>query len=83
MITEKVSTLKIHKLTQAQYERELAAGRLDEKAIYLTPDEDVDLSDYMTEEEVKAYIDTQLGDISSALDNIIALQNSLIGGESE
>lgn len=39
MITENLSTLKIHKLTQAQYERELAAGRIDENALYLTPDE--------------------------------------------
>ena len=38
MITTTLSTLKIHKLTQEQYNRELAAGRLDENAIYLTPD---------------------------------------------
>ena len=38
MITTNLSTLKIHKLTQEQYNRELAAGRLDETAIYLTPD---------------------------------------------
>ena len=40
MITENLSTLKIHKLTKAQYERELEAGRIDENALYLTPDED-------------------------------------------
>ena len=39
-----MTTLKIHKLTQAQYERELAAGRIDENALYLTPDEEIDLS---------------------------------------
>lgn len=39
MITKDISTLKIHKLTQAQYERELAAGRIDDTALYLTPDE--------------------------------------------
>lgn len=39
MITENLSTLKIHKLTQAQYDRELAAGNLDENALYLTPEE--------------------------------------------
>ena len=37
MITENLSTLKIHKLTQEQYDRELAAGRIDENALYLTP----------------------------------------------
>ena len=46
MITNNVSTLKIHKLTQEQYDRELAAGRIDENAIYLTPDEELDLSAY-------------------------------------
>lgn len=40
MITENLSTLKIHKLTKAQYERELAAGNIDPNALYLTPDED-------------------------------------------
>ena len=38
MITENLSTLKIHKLTQEQYNRELAAGNLDDEALYLTPD---------------------------------------------
>lgn len=48
MITENLSTLKIHKLTQEQYNRELAAGTLDESALYLTPDEENDLSLYAT-----------------------------------
>ena len=41
MITENLSTLKIHKLTQAQYDRELAAGNIDGNALYLTPDEEI------------------------------------------
>jgi hypothetical protein len=41
LITENLSTLKIHKLTQAQYDRELAAGNIDETAIYLTPDRSI------------------------------------------
>lgn len=40
MNTENLSTLKIHKLSQAQYDRELAAGRIDANALYLTPDEE-------------------------------------------
>ena len=39
LITENLSTLKIHKLTQEQYDRELVAGRIDSNALYLTPDE--------------------------------------------
>ena len=52
MNTQNLSTLKIHKLTQAQYDRELAAGRIDENALYLTPDEEVDLSGYALKTEV-------------------------------
>ena len=52
MITENISTLKIHKLTQEQYERELAAGTLEDNALYLTPDEVIDLSDYATTEQL-------------------------------
>lgn len=52
MVTENLSTLKIHKLTQEQYERERDAGRLDESALYLTPQSDIDLSDYATKEFV-------------------------------
>jgi hypothetical protein len=45
LITENLSTLKIHKLSQAQYDREFAAGNIDGDAIYLTPDEQVTLLD--------------------------------------
>ena len=47
---ESLSVLKIHKLTQAQYDRESAAGNIDETAIYLTPD------NYAT----KDYVDSHL-----------------------
>lgn len=53
MITENLSTLKIHKLSQAQYDRELAAGRIDANALYITPDEAIDYDDrYYTETEI-------------------------------
>jgi hypothetical protein len=53
--TENLSTLKIHKLTQTQYERELAAGNIDENALYLTPDEEIDLSPYATVEQLNTH----------------------------
>lgn len=37
---------------------------------------------YMFVNEVKAEINTTIGDIETALDNIIAIQNTLIGGDS-
>jgi len=57
--TENLSTLKIHKLTQAQYDRELEEGRIDEAALYLTPEEDIDLSGYATE----IYVDNAISAI--------------------
>lgn len=45
MITENVSALKINKLTQTQYNRELAAGNIKDNEIYLTPIEEVGVED--------------------------------------
>lgn len=61
MITENLSTLKIHKLTQEQYDRELAAGNIDENALYLTPDEVSDLSKYATIEQLEGKADFKHG----------------------
>lgn len=58
MITENVSTLKIHRLTQAQYDRELAAGTLDENALYLTPDS-TNLEQYIDETELNTALNTK------------------------
>lgn len=52
MITENLSTLKIHKLTQEQYEREVLSGNIDVSALYLTPDEEKTLAEYLTEESM-------------------------------
>ena len=72
MITENLSTLKIHKLTQEQYDRELAKNTLDENALYLTPDEEIDLTPYATIEqlgeslnEAKEYTDTKTSNLAS------------------
>lgn len=40
MITKDLNTLDIHKLSKEQYERELAAGTIDENALYITPYDD-------------------------------------------
>ena len=59
MITENLSTLKIHKLSQKQYERELENGNIDETALYLTPDQEIDLSPYATLEDIKDKANTK------------------------
>lgn len=53
-VTENIPTLKIYKLTQEQYDEKLANGTIDEDALYLTPDEeiDVDLDGYATIEQL-------------------------------
>lgn len=49
MNAENLSTLKIHKLTQTQYDRELEADNIDKSAIYMVPD---------TRQEIEALIFT-------------------------
>ena len=46
MITENLPTLKINKLTQAQYDAAKSAGTINENELYMTPDDgsDIDLS---------------------------------------
>lgn len=75
MITENLSTLKINKLTQEQFDRELAAGNIDENAIYLTPDEEIDFSLYATVEQLNDKADaihtheiSDVANLQSALD---------------
>ena len=41
MLTENLSTLKINRLTQEQYDREKASGTLDNTALYFTPEEEI------------------------------------------
>lgn len=50
--TEILSTFKIHKLTQEQYEEAVANGTLEDNVVYLTPEEEVDLSGYATIEQL-------------------------------
>lgn len=57
MNTENLSTLKIHKLTQEQYENALAAGNIDPNALYLTPDEMSSASDYITIDQLDDFLD--------------------------
>lgn len=56
--TINLSTLKMHKLTKAQYDREVTNGTVDENALYLTPDEEIDLSGYATIEQLSSKSDS-------------------------
>ena len=50
MITNDVSTLKINKMTQEQYDRELAAGNIKEDELYITPSVISEFEDMVTNE---------------------------------
>ena len=51
---EDISTLKIHKLSQEQYDELVKNGAIDADALYLTPDEDIDLSPFATIEQLNS-----------------------------
>ena len=55
MKTTPLEILKIHTLTQGQYERALEEGRINDNELYLTPNEYNDLSFYTTKDELKEY----------------------------
>lgn len=52
MITENLSTLKIHTLSEEQFKKAKAEGTLNENEIYLTPDEEIDLNLYAKTEDL-------------------------------
>jgi hypothetical protein len=58
-ITEVLSTLKIYKFTQEQYDKAVENGMLEDGAIYLTPNEETDLSDYVTMEQLDTKANTE------------------------
>ena len=60
MITQNLPTLKIHQLTDEQYKRVKESADYDPNALYLTPDEVIDLSKYVTKEEMAIAIQNAL-----------------------
>lgn len=72
--TEVLSTLEIYKMTQEEYNKAVKDGTIVENAIYLTPEEDIDLSPYATIEQLKGKADEKHSHIS---DDITDLQAKL------
>lgn len=72
MITEKLSILKINKLTQAQFDKALKEGKINENEFYLTPD-DRSYSDAEIDAKINnkvAAVQKTIGDIGAILDRI-------------
>lgn len=73
MVTENLSILKIHKLTQSQYDREVASGDIDPNALYLTPEEEIDLTTFgvtVTKDELNK-LDGVASNVQTQLNNKI------------
>ena len=60
MITQNLPTLKIHQLTDEQYKRVKESADYDPNALYSTPDEAIDLSNYVIKEEMAIAIQNAL-----------------------
>ncbi len=74
-----VPTLNIYKISQEEYDQAFENGTLDGDAIYLTPDEEPDLSIYATNEALNGKSDknhthttSQVTDLTATLDEIKA-----------
>ena len=52
MQTENIPTLRIHRLTQDQYDTHLSKGNIKENELYLTPYEAPNLSSYVKKDSV-------------------------------
>ena len=58
MITKDLSTLKINRLTQAQYEAAIAAGKINEDELYMTPDDnELDTTSFLRVSDVGSAVD--------------------------
>ena len=57
--SETLSTLKIHRVSQEEYNQKVENGTIDENALYLTPEEEIDLSPYATVEQLNAKADLE------------------------
>lgn len=81
MKTENISTLKIHQLTQEQYDRELAAGRIDANALYLTPDVRSENTNQATPETYGAVGDGVTDDAAAITQALAASKNVIFDGD--
>ena len=71
MIIQNLSTLIINKLSAEQYAAALAAGLINANELYLTPEEEIDLTNYLTKtaaDKLYATIEA-LNNLSTSLNN--------------
>lgn len=78
MIVENISVLKIHYMTQEQYDREKTNGALDENALYLTPEGESITRDELEKALKELKVDSELSNESTN-----PVQNKIIASKIE
>lgn len=76
MITKNLSTLKVNKLTQAQYDAALFAGNIKDDELYLTPD--TEYSRYTTVVSSTGTSEIEIGATIESLSTLSVYQNGLL-----
>lgn len=76
-IAEILSTLKIYKISQEEYDQKLANNSLEDNAIYLTPNKENDLSGYVTIEDLNSKADIILLSAQAYTDNAVAQKSQV------
>lgn len=76
MITKNLSTLKVNKLTQAQYDAALLAGNIKDDELYLTPD--TEYSRYTTVVSSAGTTEIEIGATVESLSTLSVYQNGLL-----
>lgn len=81
MIEQNLSTLRIHKLSQAQYDNAKANGNLEENAIYITPEDDSRIDEIeenlnLTSVSLRGHIDDKENPHDVGLDDLAGIEVS-------
>lgn len=81
MIEQNLSTLRIHKLSQAQYDNAKANGGLEENAIYITPEDDSRIDEIeenlnLTSVSLRGHIDDKENPHDVGLDDLAGIEVS-------
>ena len=83
MITENLSTLKIYRLTQEQYDKRVENNNIDPNALYLTPEEKQEIEDGADARVWIEISDTDFSTISSDVKAEIEEKVSAVMGDEQ
>ena len=78
-----LETLKIHNLSQEEYNQKIENGTIDEDALYLTPYEEIDLSGYATIEQLDTKADIEHTHVISDINNLQIVLDEILDESKE